>query len=406
MSTQEAVGVLVSLHSPVIRAPSQVIGGEYGQSSKSWKEFLAGMPSGKEYGKTLEAFLFHMERRPGPRAVDIAVELADYYVHLRGLKKPNGENHFAPTSLRSKYSVFKAFWMMTGRGDLDAACPIIEKKLKQWESGYKPTRAKTFVVDDLARYVKEAPNNAEHLGKKVYVFVARSFAARGIECIELQFDDIEYVAEKKWFVVWYERRKQRGISTESDSHALITGALEVGLIQVYINSWKPIDRDGRFFRKLKDTPEGLCGTSYVIGKNILSAYGKFIATWLDLPGANLYTGHWPRRTTTSHLAEAGRTIPQIKCVTGHKSDAVVQQYIDGTVKMKTDNAKLLQFEPDTAPKPASPTKRPRPADASDENDGQVINMRRMTDAGAPINITINLGGGQINGALHLFNNAN
>ena len=55
----------------------------------------------------------------------------------------------------------------------------------------------------------------------------------------------------------------------------------------------------------------------------------------------MYTGHCWRRVAATLAAEAGLTIPEIKQITGHKSDTVVYGYIAGSKRMKEKAADAL-----------------------------------------------------------------
>jgi len=90
-------------------------------------------------------------------------------------------------------------------------------------------------------------------------------------------------------------------------------------------------------------------------KEQLGEFGKRIATMLGLENAANFTGHCWRRTATTFCAESGLTIPQMKQVTGHKSDTVVQGYIDRTELMKRKAAVALAT---SAQEPAVSTSEP------------------------------------------------
>jgi hypothetical protein len=64
----------------------------------------------------------------------------------------------------------------------------------------------------------------------------------------------------------------------------------------------------RFFLYYKS---GKC-TSQVVGKNMLSKVPRKVATFLNLPDAELYTGHCLRRSSATLLADAGPDITTIK----------------------------------------------------------------------------------------------
>jgi len=91
-------------------------------------------------------------------------------------------------------------------------------------------------------------------------------------------------------------------------------------------------------------------------------------------------------------AESELTVQQIKCLTGHKSDAVAQGYIDHSKAMKMTGSQSIELEP---------AKRQRigPTAAAD-----TVTFIKMNDkpTGKSNNITINLEGGAMHGLLSLF----
>jgi hypothetical protein len=72
------------------------------------------------------------------------------------------------------------------------------------------------------------------------------------------------------------------------------------------------------------------GQKPVIGKHTLANYSKEVARAHGYEDWALYTGHSCRRTTVTLAADSGMSLAQIKQITGHKSDTVVQGYIDNS----------------------------------------------------------------------------
>jgi integrase len=83
-------------------------------------------------------------------------------------------------------------------------------------------------------------------------------------------------------------------------------------------------------------------TAQLIGTHTASNYGKEIAFALELPNYEKYTGHCWRRTTITIGANAGLTLPQLKALSGHKSDTVLQKYIDNSGPMKATVSEAIQ----------------------------------------------------------------
>ena len=49
------------------------------------------------------------------------------------------------------------------------------------------------------------------------------------------------------------------------------------------------------------------------------------------------------------MAESGLTLIQIKSITGHSSDTVVQGYVENTARLRRTSSEALQFGDDTNP---------------------------------------------------------
>ena len=394
MSTQEAAESLALLF----------LGGNvsekeyYGENDPDWLLFLKDFKSAKSYSDFIKRFIgFCEEKNFKPdNLVNAAVAFFD---HLRETKKPDGTRHYAPSNYRPWFSILKVFFEHTGRGNLEVLSPIIETLIGRWESGHQTKKASTFSKDELLKFMLEAPNDEKFLLKKAYLVVAKAFAARGIEAVDVECCDIQHVQTtdgEDMYYISYERSKQRGLTRDSDKNALITGRIEVDCLKMYLSTFESGMRDaaeGRLWRKLTANKEGkLLATKQKVGKNTIANYGKDIARYLQLPEPEKYTGHFIRRTVTTLAAESGLTVQQIKCLTGHKSDAVVQGYIDNSNAMKVTGSRSIELEP---------AKRQRidPPAATD-----TVTFTKVNDkpTGNSYNITINLEGGTMHGPLSLF----
>jgi hypothetical protein len=70
--------------------------------------------------------------------------LVDYYQELH-------DAGFAPTTLRSRYSITKKFFLHTGRGDLSVKTPIIESNLNKWDKAHTIKQARVFEKCNLGK---------------------------------------------------------------------------------------------------------------------------------------------------------------------------------------------------------------------------------------------------------------
>ena len=99
-------------------------------------------------------------------------------------------------------------------------------------------------------------------------------------------------------------------------------------------------------------PNGnIIGTKANVGKNSLASIARSIASWLGLPlnEAKEFLGHCWRRTALTWCANAGLSLVQLKNVSGHHSDSVVQGYIDNSTIMREIGANAVAVSGTTTP---------------------------------------------------------
>lgn len=85
---------------------------------------------------------------------------------------------------------------------------------------------------------------------------------------------------------------------------------------------------------------GKC-TVQKVGLNKLGCMGKTIASYLNLPSPELYTGHCFRRSSATILVDSGENITSLKRHGGWKSTAVAEGYIGESLKNKNDVANKI-----------------------------------------------------------------
>lgn len=163
------------------------------------------------------------------------------------------------------------------------------------------------------------PNTVANLTDKAAAVLATGFAARTCEVIAVKFEDVLKTTDRESgeerYIVEHMRAKTTGVPVKM--RALISGALEVSILNQYISCFPLRDRTGRFFRVLKYGADStIVGTFKVVGKNTFSDTAKRIARLLGLDQPDLYTGHCFRRSAATMCAEMGMTLPEIKLVTG------------------------------------------------------------------------------------------
>jgi hypothetical protein len=75
--------------------------------------------------------------------------LITYFMKMRKENNADEQRAYAPTTMRGWFSMFKAFWLHTGRGDLEALVPLISTKLNHWQAAYITEKASTFTKEDM-----------------------------------------------------------------------------------------------------------------------------------------------------------------------------------------------------------------------------------------------------------------
>ena len=110
---------------------------------------------------------------------------------------------------------------------------------------------------------------------------------------------------------------------------ITSGRIE-GIIQKYL-ALRPDHADhGRFS---VDYRAGNC-IKLPVGINTFNAMSKKVASFLNLPEPQAYTGHCFRRSSTLLLADTGADLMTIKRHGGWRSSTVCEGYIDTPIENK------------------------------------------------------------------------
>lgn len=127
-------------------------------------------------------------------------------------------------------------------------------------------------------------------------------------------------------------------------HFAITNSTWINLIKKYADLRPNNVPHERFFLTYRN---GHCISS-PIGINTIGKLPKVIAKFLQLPNPELYSGHCFRRSSITHLANAGSDLVTIKRHGGWKSSAVAEGYIDTSLKKKIEVAKMFSEQSSTS----------------------------------------------------------
>ena len=75
----------------------------------------------------------------------------------------------------------------------------------------------------------------------------------------------------------------------------------------------------------------------------MAKFSVDVAISLGLKNPECYTSHSYKRSSLSFMADSGLSLPEFKSASGHRSDAVAQEYIDHSIIQKRKPVSALQF---------------------------------------------------------------
>lgn len=117
-----------------------------------------------------------------------------------------------------------------------------------------------------------------------------------------------------------------------------------GIVKKYIDLRPSHVTTSSFFLNYQ---KGKC-TIQRIGKNKFTVIGKQIATYLNLPNPERYTGHCFRRSSATLYVDGGGDITGLKRHGGWKSSLVAEGYIDQSVNNKRITAETISKQVNNA----------------------------------------------------------
>lgn len=145
----------------------------------------------------------------------------------------------------------------------------------------------------------------------------------------------------------------------------------------------------------------------VIGKNKFANMPRQIASYLNLPNIDQYTGHCFRRTSATLLADSGASISTLKRHGGWKSSTVAEGYVEDSIENKTKiTSKITESinierhcspQPGTStdPEPEIPLVSTQSRRFIEENDQSGSNTKQETQVSQKIS-NINMPGKTLN----------
>ncbi|XP_008217133.1 dihydrolipoyllysine-residue acetyltransferase component 2 of pyruvate dehydrogenase complex, mitochondrial isoform X1 [Nasonia vitripennis] len=211
----------------------------------------------------------------------------------------NLSQSYKPSTLWAHYSMLKTTMRVFENTDIGTYRNLVDF-IKKQAQGYQSQKSKTLTTEDVKRFLTEAPDD-RYLLTKVVLICGIAGACRKDELTNMKIQHIE--SHGNLFLVKIpgsDTSKARSFTVTDEFYKIVKRYLDLRPSSV------PSDR---FFLAYKN---GKC-SQQPVGKNKLGSMAKEVATYLNLPDANQYTGHCFRRTSASVLIDSGANMTAVTC---------------------------------------------------------------------------------------------
>jgi len=176
--------------------------------------------------------------------------------------------------------------------------PIISKFLKQKSSNHAKKKATTFSNEQITKFITEAPD-PENLVYKLACILGLDGGLRNAEIHNLKFKDLTVYDDHINVFISNRKTDKKGEGTYFFSMKRNDELkCPIFLYKKYcslINSKK----EGKLFKQFRKKDGKF--VNQVLGINSIAGIPFIIATYLNLPNPETYTGHSLRRTASSTL---------------------------------------------------------------------------------------------------------
>ena len=214
-----------------------------------------------------------------------------------------------PPTLLSRFSMIKACIKTFDNINIGIYLRLLAF-LKRYSANYVPKKSKVLTADDIAKYCNEA-DDSDCLVTKVVCIIGILGGLRREELTNLLLENVE--DHNTMFLIKIPKTKtgiQRSFTVVGEFYKFCKN---------YLTIRSEIESSNRLFLKMH---EGRC-TNLPLGINTIGAIPKKIATFLQLPEPELYTGHCFRRTSATLLVDGGGK-DNLERHGGWKSDTIAE----------------------------------------------------------------------------------
>ncbi|XP_071057093.1 uncharacterized protein [Onthophagus taurus] len=238
------------------------------------------------------------------------------------------ESKWKCSTLWSQYSMLRTVLNINYNVDISKYMKL-RAFLKKQNEGYRAKKSKVFTKEQFDKFLDEAPND-KYLGLKVVLIIGISGACRCDELVNLTLNDVESLGSVIRVTI-------PDSKTNKSRSFTIIGDKYINLYQKYV-ALRPQDFESRrfFFKYLN----GKC-CRMVMGIHVIGKIPLKVATYLNLPQPNEYTGHSLRRTSATLLVDGGGDLTCLKRLGGWKSGTVAEGYIEESMFNQNENARKI-----------------------------------------------------------------
>lgn len=202
--------------------------------------------------------------------------------------------------------------------------------LKRQNDTYLPKKSKVLTIENVTKFLNDAPDETFLLIKVVLVFALNGACRRGELC-NLTVEDIEDTGSMLVVTLHDTKTKKKrmfAVGSECNGYEIYKKYLQLRPKGVKHN---------RFFLFYLN---GKC-TVQPVGIHSFAKMPQKIAEYLKLPDAVSYTGHSFRRTSATFLADSGADIQTLKRHGGWESSSVAEKYVEESIGNKIKTSKRI-----------------------------------------------------------------
>lgn len=231
-----------------------------------------------------------------------------------------------PSSLWSYYSMIRSILSTRKNVDISKYLQLVAL-LKRKSEGYRAKKSKIFTKQDVTKFLTEASDDT-YLFNKVAMIIGLSGACRREELTNMLVENV--IDEGSVFRITLPNTKTKVMREFFVTSGNIPGLNMVELVRQYVKIRPCNTNHLRFFVTYRNKK---C-TKQPVGIHTFGKMPKVIATFLNLPRPEEYTGHCFRRSSASFLADSGADLCTVKRHGGWKSNTVAEGYIENSKEQK------------------------------------------------------------------------